>query len=431
MNTVYITGHQNPDIDSVCSALAYAELKNLTDGDTLYKAVRCGHLSGNTKTILTTLGITPPPYMKDVYPKVGDVILTSDENFDADDKLSELAKSFSRSNPSVTPIFKDGRFYGLVSVDNIASAYMHLLSGDESYSDPLIRDVMREEGEPIDSSMRFEEAKEKLGAFKTRGLAVFEGEEYVGYVTRRCFLNSPRYKVILVDHNEPEQSIKGLDSADIVEIIDHHRLDAPKTKLPIFIDSEPLGSTCTIVYQLYLRNGIRPDYDTAKAMLAGIIADTIILKSPTTTKIDIDSAKVLAKIVGVDYEEFGRQMFSSTERLKNREPENAIASDFKMYNEHGTKFGIGQAEVMTLADLDDYKDKYLDALKQIRDKNGLEWAVFMITDVLKEDSVLLTTDFRANQHLQYQQLSSNTYDLPGVMSRKKQLLPDIIHSLSV
>ena len=102
-----------------------------------------------------------------------------------------------------------------------------------------------------------------------------------------------------------------------------------------------------------------------------------------------------------------------------------------MYNEHGTKFGIGQAEVMTLADLDDYKEKYLEALKQIRDKNGLEWAVFMITDVLKEDSVLLTTEFRANQHLQYQQLSDNTYDLPGVMSRKKQLLPDIIHSLSV
>lgn len=430
MKDIYITGHKNPDLDSVCSAYAYSVLKNMLDPDNNYIPVRCGHLSDSCKKILASLDITPPKFMADVFPKVSDVMLTSSEKIDIGSSLKLVAKDYKDSNPSVVPIYENGKYYGLLSVDDISSWFMtHLSEMAKRQEIPSIKELMREQETPVQVNDMFEEAKNLLSSSKKRGLAVFNGDEYVGYVTRRCFLKAPQYNVIMVDHNEPKQSIKGIESANLVEIIDHHRLDAIKTSLPIFIDAEPLGSTCTIVYQLYIRNRLTPDDYTAKVLLTGIMADTLVLKSPTTTPIDVEAAEALAAICEVDVHEFGHEMFNHIESLSNLDPETAILSDFKRYNERGTNLGISQCETTTLDDLDTYKDKFLKALEDVRTKNGLDWAVVMITNVMKESSILLTTDYRAVKNLPYTQIEEGVLDMPGVMSRKKQLLPEMIYTL--
>jgi len=432
MSTIYITGHRNPDLDSVCSATVYASLKNKLDPENEYIAVRCGHLSDSSKKILRALKIPKPPLKPDLYPRVSDVMLKSKKKIEASSPLTELAKTYKDSNPSVVPIYDNGKFYGLLSVDDISSWFMNRLSRyNEVDSVPTIRNVMREQEAPVQIDALFEEAKISLSQSKKRGLAVFDNDTFAGYVTRRCFLRSPKFNVILVDHNEPGQSIKGIEGANLLEIIDHHRLDALKTELPIFIDSEPLGSTCTIVYQLFIRNKMVPDEQEAKILLTGMMADTLVLKSPTTTAIDVESAHELAEICGVDVNEFGINMFSYMESLGNQNPEKAILADFKRYTERGTKIGIGQCEVTTLNDLDSYKESFIEALNDIRNKNGLDWAVVMITDVMKQDSILLTTDYRTVKYLNYSQLEPNILSMPGVMSHKKQLLPEMLYTLGM
>ncbi|MCR5321812.1 MAG: DHH family phosphoesterase [Lachnospiraceae bacterium] len=431
MEKVYVTGHRNPDFDSVCSAFAYAKLKNLTDPLKQYIPIRCGHLPDSMKKVFSVLGVEPPKYVRDIYPKVRDIYLTSAVKISADAPLNFVAASYRSSNPSVIPVFEGDSFYGLLSVDDITSWAMDEISKKGIITEiPRVRDIMRAEEEPVTVSDLFEDAKRRLSSSKKRGLAVMENGAFVGFVTRRCFLKAPKNNVILVDHNEAKQSIKGIETANIVEIIDHHRLDPVRTELPILIDAEPLGSTCTIVYRKYVQEGIVPDTEAAKMLLAGIVSDTLILRSPTTTKVDIASADELAKLLKTELNEFGLQMFSCMEGLKDRVPKEAVESDFKTYREKNLKIGIGQCECTTLEDIEDYRSKYLEALEDIRKRQELDWAVLMITDVLREHSVLFITDFEAGSHLPYNLISDRVYDMPGVMSRKKQLLPEILHAIA-
>ena len=432
MEKYYITGHKNPDLDTICSAMAYAKLKSILDPDNEYVAVRCGHLGESCKNILAALEITPPPYMPDVYPKVKDVMLSPNLMVEKKASMTEIAKSYKDTNPSVTPIFDGGKFIGLLSIDDITAWYLEgIRNGNDLSKIPTVGEVMRDQAEPLLAGDLFEEAKKALSASPKRGLSVFEDGEFIGYVTRRCFLKAPKYNVILMDHNEPRQSIKGIETANVAEIIDHHRLDTMKTNTPIFIDAEPLGSTCTIVYELFVRNKLMPDKETAKLLLTGMMSDTLILKSPTTTPVDVEAAHALAEIVGESVQDFGIKIFSHVESLSALKPEKAILTDFKRYTEKGVMLGIGQCEATTLNDLDDYKDKFLKALEDVRLKNGLDWAVVMITDVMKENSVLLSTDFKASKNLPYALLEEGIYDMPGVMSRKKQLLPEMLFALGM
>ncbi len=535
-NEVYITGHRNPDMDSLCSAYAYAVLKGSIDRIHEYKAVRCGHLSDSVKGQIAILGIEAPPYMRDVHPKVGDVMRTGEASLDCNAPIFDLINFYDKARPSAVAVFDGNVFKGLLSIDDITSWFLednangcplykfksenlgkvmpgHYLKGEdkkyefhavikgdvndidnpsesiavipygkneegqkslaraiamnvpaivltgmnaeenlsiEDYEGivyasqvgmaesirrlrmaPSVNDIMGPQGPILQVDDFFDVAKEQLSSSKLRGLAVFEEGKYVGFVTRRCFLKKPKYNVILVDHNEPEQSIRGIETAEIKEIIDHHRLDAPKTDLPIFIDSEPLGSTCTIIYQLYLRNNVVPDKITSKVLLAGILTDTIILRSPTTTGLDIWSAERLAPMSGVEnLEEFGRSLFTNVGSLATREPEIVISSDFKTYKEGNISLGIGQCEVQTLQDVKEYKDDYLAALEKIKRLNHLDWVMLMITDVLKGQSVLLSTDYALESKFSYEKLFDHVYDIQDTLSRKKQLLPELIHIIN-
>ena len=427
MSKIYITGHRNPDMDSLCSAYAYAKLKNQIDKDNEYIAVRIGNLTKSIQKFFEGIGAEPPIYKNHIYPIVQDVILEPGEKIDVNMPLVKLSKFYNEVNPSSYPIYDGNEFLGLLSVDDIAIWLMQKLEKNENIdSKTLIKDVLKIREDKFDATDMFEDGKAIMIKSKLRGFPVYEDNKYIGYVTRRCFLEAPKHNVILVDHNEASQSIKGLETANIVEIIDHHRLGALKTILPIYMDIEPLGSTCTIVYQQYLKHNMKPDETVAKVLLAGLISDTVILKSPTTTKIDVETANDLTKLAKVDLNEFAEKMFSSMGGLTADVANEKIESDFKIYAENGVSVGIGQCEVVTLRDLDNYKDAYLKTLDEVRQKNSLNWAMLMITDVIKETSVLLTTDFKLNKNIQYKKLETNVYDMPGVLSRKKQLLPDVL-----
>lgn len=530
-NEVYITGHRNPDLDSLCSAYAYAVLKGSIDRIHEYKAVRCGHLSDSVQAQIDKLNLPALPYMRDVHPKVGDVMRVGEQVVDCNAPIFELVSIYNRTKPSAVAIFDGDKYIGLLSVDDITSWFlrdnseryplysfraenfgkvipgyyvqrgvplefsasiradaqsfnnasiellvMHfdenlfkrameakvpaivvidlpsekkldiegyegtVYVSDEGMAEtlrklrmtPAVSTVLGNQGPILQKTDLFDSAREQLASSKLRGLAVFDGDNYAGFVTRRCFLKKPKYSVILVDHNEHDQSIRGVETAEIKEIIDHHRLDAPKTDLPIFIDSEPLGSTCTIIYQLFLRNNVVPDKITSKVLLAGILSDTIILKSPTTTGIDIWSAERLAPMSGVEnLEEFGKSMFSNVGSLLTRDPETVVTSDFKTYKEANISIGIGQCEVPTLQDVDSYKDVYLQALEKIKTLNHLDWVMLMITDVLKGKSLLLSSSYSFESKLSYEEISRHVYDMQDTLSRKKQLLPEIIHVLSM
>ena len=533
MSKIYITGHRNPDLDSLCSASAYARLKNLTDPENEYIAVHCSPVSDSVRRQMEEMELEIPKYKMDVRPKIRDVMLTSSGRLQGSAPIFDLIKTYNTDRPSVVPLYEGDRFKGLLSVDDITGWFLEdnqeeiptyefsienilkvipstlLKRGSEdvirgslavgaasfetftSFIDdieecilvtgarkehieyamskqiPAIIITAAEEAPEMDfrnyegtvimtslgtaetiRKVRLAEAVELMMQQKTetigiddlfadgrsifinshtRGLAVMDGDEFAGFVTRRCFLIQPQHNVIMVDHNEPAQSIEGIETANVLEIIDHHRLDSVSTKMPIFIDAEPLGSTCTIVYQQFIRHGIMPDQYAAKLMLTGLISDTLILRSPTTTVTDISTAEMLARLAKIpSIEEFGEKLFSITDNLEIQDPEEMILSDFKKYESGGVRMGIGQCEVTTLSNVGAYAGKYLEALETVRNREGLDWTLLMITDVLREKSVLLATDYRYNRELPYKSKKKQIYSMPGVMSRKKQLLPTLI-----
>jgi manganese-dependent inorganic pyrophosphatase len=277
----------------------------------------------------------------------------------------------------------------------------------------------------------FDDALAALMNSGLRGLPVFDDHTFIGTVTRRCFIKRPKKEVILVDHNEIAQSVNGIEDAQIIEIIDHHRLAAEKTRYPIYIASVPVGSTCTIIYQHFLRYGIDIERPVALLLLSGIMSDTVILKSPTAAADDHRAVEALCRIAGIaDYREYGAQMFSRTTVLTEADPRELVESDFKKYNEFDCTFGIGQVEVGTLADVEEVRDSLLKVLEEVRQAHGLDWTMLLVTDVVKEMSVLLTTPFpSAEQNLIYKKESEGQFSLPHILSRKKQLLPEILRVL--
>ncbi len=262
------------------------------------------------------------------------------------------------------------------------------------------------------------------------GLAVLDGKKLLGLVSSSCLIDPPKHKVIMVDHNEASQSAEGIEQAEVIEILDHHRLGAIHTTNPIYVYARPLGSSCTIVYKHFRNAGITPPVHIAAMLLSGILSDTIILRSPTTTSHDIKAAEALAEIAKLDIQEWGTDIFRHAASLTSANPDLAITSDFKIYTEHGYRVGIAQMEVITLNDLRTVEKDYLEALMRTQQKYALDWTMLMITDIIEEESLLLCTEFSLADQLKYSRLDEFTFHLPAVLSRKKQLLPEILHALS-
>lgn len=293
-----------------------------------------------------------------------------------------------------------------------------------------IETIINTDAQHIDIQMDFNKAKSLLSDSGMRGLPVFDANQFVGIVSRGSFLDRPRNKLILVDHNELEQSIHGAGDCDILEIIDHHRVGSVMSREPFSLFTRPVGCTCTIIRQFYRQHGVAVPTEIALIMLSAILSDTIMLKSPTTTDDDRQTVEGLSRHAGVDWRQWGQQMFASGPRLANISPEDAVKGDFKSYEIGNYRFGIGQVEVQSLSDLEEVITGYLNFLEKLRIADKLDAAMLLITDVIAEDSVLIVAGMQDEmQELHYEELKPSIFNLPGILSRKKQVLPEILRVL--
>jgi manganese-dependent inorganic pyrophosphatase len=264
-------------------------------------------------------------------------------------------------------------------------------------------------------------------------IAEEEDGTIAGIATKSSLLSPIPYALILVDHNELSQAVPGAEGVEVLEIIDHHKLGNSATNQPITFMAAPVGSTCTVVATLYRERGLEPEQTMAALLLAGIISDTIILKSPTTTERDRELVAWLEPLAGLEHAAFGRDIFSSCSGFSAYDsPEDAIRADFKHFSAGETRFGIGQVEVVGFDEFYRLKGELRGFLATIRKEDRLQLAGLMVTDIYSETTLFLAEGKNELAHVMgYPQLEPHLYELKGVMSRKKQMVPHLIKVLGV
>jgi manganese-dependent inorganic pyrophosphatase len=273
--------------------------------------------------------------------------------------------------------------------------------------------------------------REKLVHGQNAVLALEEDGTLAGVATKSSLFQPLPYALILVDHNELSQSVPGAEDVEILEVIDHHKLGNPPTTNPIPFVTIPVGSTCTIVASLYAERGITPSPVIASLLLAGILSDTVILKSPTTTGRDRDAVTRLAEIAGLDWQAFGAEIFAASGALSGYgTPERVVASDFKLFSHGELRFGVGQVEVFGFGEFNAMKPDLKAALATLREKEGLDLAGLMVTDISTESTMFLMEGGHAyTRFMGYPQPEPHLFEMKGVMSRKKQLVPHMLKVL--
>ena len=264
-----------------------------------------------------------------------------------------------------------------------------------------------------------------------RNYPVTENGKVIGMINRDRLIVPERVKVVLVDHNEKTQAVEGIEEAHIIEIVDHHRLGGLETGEPIFIRHDPVGSTCTIVASMHWHRNVEIPADVAGLLLAGVLSDTLLFKSPTSTAQDKDVAERLAKIAGVDLQEFGMALLRAGSRFNDVEPEEIVRHDLKEFQIGEHRVAISQVSVMDAADMLVNRWEALGgALLSLRQKEGFELALLMVTDILQETTHLLFAGKPVSllRRAFGQENEENTFVLPGTMSRKKQVVPLLVEA---
>ena len=528
MNRIYVTGHRNPDTDSIVAAISYAALRNAL-GDRDYTAAHLGHISDETKRLLDRFGFQEPVTISNVRTQVRDLDFDTPPALNSSVTMDRAWHIMRDQNISAMPIInEDGTLYGMLSAGDIAAYSMRTISdrhvdalplfnllsviegrilndGAEQvdrvsgvvtialpqscdnllFSDPdsiilcgnqpdMIRraldvgvqciilcqtDVdpawLENAGKtcvistPLDASRvarlvyqaipisrpcntedlvsfhlddYIDDVREVVLESRYRCYPVLdENEKVVGTLSRYHLLRPRRKRVVLVDHNELAQAVPGLEQAEILEIIDHHRLADIQTTQPIRMRNEPVGSTTTIITNMYQEHGVMPSANMAGLLAAAILADTVMFKSPTCTKRDIAMAERMARIGGVNIKELGRQLFSPA---SGKSVEELVNSDFKEFHIGEQNLGVGQVTCLDSVDMLKRKGEFLDVMRRLQEEHHYNMVILMLTDVLLEGTQLLYVGSdEAIRNAFSAEPKDNALFLPGVMSRKKQVIP--------
>jgi len=437
----YVIGHVNPDTDSIAAAMGYSWLLNERDkADTV--AARAGALNPQTAWLLKKLNLEPPVLRTDASPRFASVMQRLD-SIRPEAPLGAAWTLASRTGGLAPVVDEDGKPYGLIhgySLFKYFSETLGPLPGDTT-----VREMM---STPCKDAADTSIPKFNLNAHIRDSLnkilrdeiddywVVDENGLYLGIAHQRNLLNPPRLKIILVDHNEPRQSIAALEEAELLEILDHHRLGNPYTHQPIRFTVDVVGSTSTLVSEQTAEVGLSMPPNLAGALLAGLLADTLILTSPTTTQRDRVAAERLARwafvggspLKGETIESFGKALLAAGAGLSNRKPEEVVSTDIKSFESNGFKFAVAQAEVTDILELAEHLQPLTEALDALKDKRGLDFAMLLITDVVRGSSRLIVSSNAPPilNDLPYPPLNDGTRDAAGVVSRKKQLLPVVL-----
>lgn len=538
---VVVIGHRNPDTDSICSAIAYAELKNKTS-DLVCEPRRAGKMNQETEFVLKKFGVKPPRMCTDVNPKIRDVDYREMPGIPGSTSLRKAWEIMRDQQIDTLPVTSaDNELEGVITVKDIATANMDVFdTGILAKSRTSFRNILEtldgtmavdsaddicttghirigtatpemlestvEKGDIVILTNRYESQlcaieKEasllilcnnaKVGRTIQRiaeetGVAIMttpvdtyaagklisqcapisyymtrsdimkftlvtpvadvtrvmakvrhryfpildEDGKYCGMVSRRNIINLRKRRIILVDHNEATQAVEGFDQAEILEIIDHHRIGSLETSGPVYFRNQPVGCTATIVTQMYDENGVEIPPQTAGLLLAAILSDTLMFRSPTCTPVDEASARRLAKIAGVDINEFANEMFEAGEKLDGKTAEEVFLQDFKVFMCGDIRFGVAQGSYMTRKNLLAAEALLQPYLEEARNKQNVEDIYMLLTDVPKEESVVISNGRYASEVLadgfETQPADDGSFTLPGVVSRKKQFIPALM-----
>lgn len=278
-----------------------------------------------------------------------------------------------------------------------------------------------------------EKIRTTMGKTRIRNFPVLDKHDrYVGTVSRRNLLNIPKKKVILVDHNEYSQAADNIDQAEILEIVDHHRLGTLETNAPIVFRNQPLGCTGTIIYQMFNEKGVDIPKEIAGLMLAAILSDTLMFRSPTCTQIDIDAGHKLAEIAEVDYEKFAAEMFRAGSNLAGKTAEEIFYQDFKKFIAGDVSFGVGQISAMAADELQKVKERLEPHLQYECGKHGISMVFFMLTNIMEESTELICYGGDSVEVVKEAfgvDVTKGSCVLQGIVSRKKQLIPAMMSAL--
>ena len=539
---IYVIGHKNPDTDSICSAIAYADLRQKVTGQ-VHEAKRAGHVNDETAYVLNRFGVEAPKLLTDVRLQVRDLDIHEMPGLKPNASIRDTWERMRQEQAKTLPIVKDDELVGVVSTGDIAKSYMDvydseilskartqyrnivktldgtMITGNEhgyfmrgkvaigASSPNLMEEFIekddlvilgdREEAQAcavnIDASCMvickdaevspklIQKAKEQsiviiqtpydtfttarlinqsipVKFYMTSGpLTMFRMNDYVddikdimakkrfrdftildrhgrfkGFISRRRFLGASKKKVILVDHNERSQAVDGIEEAEIIEIIDHHRLGDIETVSPITFRNQPVGCTATIINQMCEENEIEVPREIAGLLCGAIISDTLLFRSPTCTPLDEMTAKKLAKISDIDLEQMAQEMFNAGSNLKGKSAEDICFQDFKQFTVNDTIFGVGQITSMSKEELAAIRDMMTEHLPKVLEAHNLNMIYFMLTDILAESTELLCVGTGARG------IALSAFDLPdnakslilkGVVSRKKQLVPVLVETM--
>ena len=438
-----VIGHKNPDTDSICSAIAYARFKTEVMQEEAAPR-RAGNVNPQTQFVLTRFETESPPLATDVRSRIEDIMIPREDlvTLKEKDTLEKACDLLTANHFSFLPVVNGAdlcigkltalRLVGVLRslakgcVDDapMAQSEKELLSGTVSAlvdrehttfrADAVVRDVLRE-----------------IGRSNEGGFIIQDDEKHLqGVITRINFIHENRLRVVMVDHNEAGQAVDGIDEAEVVEIIDHHRLGARTTALPITFINRVVGSTCTIVADLFRIAGAAPSAREAGLLLSAMLSDTLVLRSPTTTRLDRDVSGWLAGLAGVDIEAFGGEMFAAGASLEGMDPRRLIGRDQKIYTEGDRRFSLSQFETVGFAPILAMKEALAVELERIIETEKCSFACLMITDVTRETSLLLCRgESRVLGAISYPEREENLFEMKDVLSRKKQVLPYFVDLL--
>ncbi|MFZ3070763.1 MAG: DHHA2 domain-containing protein [Anaerolineaceae bacterium] len=441
-NRIYVTGHINPDTDSIAAAVGYAWMLSERDGVNAI-AARAGAINRQTAFVLKLLELEPPMLLTDASPRFESVTRRLDV-VSPEKSLNEAWAILSRTGGIAPVVNSDGTPFGIVTGKSLFDFLRKIMGPHPKYRDMTLAELLdvpcREAAEvdipKFQAGTRIKDVINRLLRTEQNEYWVLdENKRYLGVVRQRDLLNPPRIKVILVDHNEPQQAIASLEEAELLEILDHHRLGNQSTHQPIKFTVDIVGSTSTLVSEQTEESGLSAPPAIAGLLLAGLLSDTLILNSPTTTQRDKNAAERLARwafvpgspLADETIKSYGEKILQAGAGLMTQDPEAVVTTDMKIYETAGYKFAIAQAETSDIYEIGDYLGKLQLALKNLKNQKGLDFAGLMVTDVVEGSSRLIFVDAPpALDELPYRPLPDGTRFAEGVVSRKKQLLPIVL-----
>ncbi|MCJ7694462.1 MAG: DHH family phosphoesterase [Anaerolineaceae bacterium] len=446
-NKVYVIGHINPDTDSIAAALGYSWLLNERDGVQTI-AARAGAINRQTAFVLKALALDPPLLLTDASPRFESVMRRLDV-VTPEKPVNEAWKILNRTGGLAPIVNLDGTPFGLITGHSLFEFMSRVMGPHPKNKEMTLTEMLeipcREAAETnipkYQASTRIKDVLNRLLRDELDEFwVVDEQSRYLGICRQRDLLNPPRLKLILVDHNESQQALASLEEAELIEILDHHRLGNPTTYEPIRFNADIVGSTSTLISEEIEEIGLSAPPKLAGLLLAGLLSDTLNLSSPTTTERDKLAANRLGRwaiVTGSPIENetvstFGQKVLEAGSGLTSQDPQTVVSSDMKIYEIANYKFAIAQAEVSDVYEIGEYIEPLREALEKLKEHHGLDFAMLMITDVVQASSRLIFAGAPpALDELPYRPLADGTRLADGVVSRKKQLLPIVFSLLEV